>query len=57
MLFWTHFPSVKKKTSSQILDCWELLTIEEMRNAIKKWKKRLRAIVEADGNSTEHLRM
>ena len=50
-------PFTEDELKQKILDCWELLTIEEMRNAIKKWKKRLRAIVEADGNSTEHLRM
>ena len=44
-------PQLKRK----ILECWQEISIEEIRKSISIWKKCLRTVCEQHGNPIDHL--
>ena len=47
----------QSRSLKKIAESWNKLTIKEIRKSIASWKKRLRAVGQADGYATEHLRL
>ena len=39
----------------KITECWQQITIEEIRKSINSWKRRLRDVIAQNGGSTDHL--
>ena len=50
-------PFTEEELIEKIRESWNKITIELIRNSVSSWKKRLRAVIQAGGYSTEHLRM
>ena len=50
-------PFTENELKQKIAESWNKLTIKAIRKSISSWKKRLRAVGQADGNATEHLRL
>ena len=45
----------KKCLTDKKKEAWTKITIEEIRKAIRSWKRRLRAVVNEDGGPIDHL--
>ena len=40
---------------TRLKKCWDKISLREIRSTISSWKKRLRAVFEADGGHIDHL--
>ena len=50
-------PFSERELKLKIVECWNDLSMDSIRTAIRSWKVRLRDVITADGGSIEHMRL